>query len=210
VFFCRFSGYICSLCMLISSHVLLASSILLFVYEQHNVIWWRVGKVYLHSLIMDFSPVSSYLSIFFGPVTFLTTCRQTPSLYALRFQEEMPLFTYDRRSNYGFPTVNAPISFLLLPCGRVRQFFLNYDLSRSHWPSPGLRLIEHGILGKWYFPRNSRSTKQRTCPNATLSCSDITCTVLWKNPDLCRENLLYDRAVDTQVISNENLHYVSV
>ena len=188
-------------------YVLLASSVSLFWCGQHNVIWWRVEEVYLNSLIMDFSPLSSYLSILLGPLTSPTTCPQTPSLYALRFQEERPLFTftYNKRCNYGFPTVHASISFLLLPYIRVRPCLWNDDLCRTHWPSPGWRVNEHGISVEWYLPLNSRSTKQRTCPNATLSTSDDTCTVLCKNPGLCPENFLYGRAVDTPVISNEKL-----
>jgi hypothetical protein len=180
---------------------------------------------------MDFSHLSSYLSILFGPVTSLTACPQTPPLYALRFQEERPLFTstYNKICNCGFPTVNTSISFLLLPYGRVRLCLWNWDLCRTHWPSPGWRVNERGISVEWYLPRNSWSRPgfvhktvhvsseadrvafgqvlclQRTCPNTTLSTSDDTCTVLWKNPGLCRENLLYDRTVDTPVISNEKL-----
>jgi len=85
---------------------------------------------------MDFSPFSSYLSILFGPVTSLTICPQTPSLYDPRFQEERPLFTstYNKRCNHGFPTVNASISFLLLPYGRVRPCLWNCDVCRTHLP----------------------------------------------------------------------------
>lgn len=122
-----------------SPYVLLASSVSLFWCGKHNVIWWRVEEIYLNSLIMDFFHLSSYLSLLFGPVTSLTACPQTPSLYALRFQEERPLFTstYNKGCNCGFPTVNASISFLLLPYGRVRPCLWNWDLCRTHWPSPG-------------------------------------------------------------------------
>ena len=170
--------------------MLRASSVSLFWCGQHNVIWWRVEEVNLNSLIMDFSSLFSYLSILFGPVTSLTICPQTPSLYALHFQEERPWFTptYNKRCIHGFPTVNASVSFLLLPYGGVRPRLWNCDLCRTHWPSPGWRMNEHGISVELCLPRNSRNTKQRTSPNATLSTSHDTYTVLWKKPGLCGEN----------------------
>lgn len=87
----------------------------------------------------------------------------------------------------------------------MRPCLWKCDLCRTHWASPGWRVNEHGISVEWDLPRNSRNTKQRICSNAPLSTLDDTCTVLWKNPGLRRENL----PLIHLSFQMKNLHYVS-